>query len=805
MPHRKRKQGRHPTQVSTGRIQVARKGYGFVDTPEGEYFVMRGYLHGAMDGDVVEVVRLRQLEQRRRDIHVQDWKLPRGQRGRDRERLGSVRRVLERAHTTLVGTLIERDGICVIRPHDARIDHDIFLDRRAISKPAADGDVVVVRITTYPSRLEAAMGYIEEVVGHGDEQGIDTEVIIREHGFETVFTAAALEELEAMESDPCSTALLDGVSSASGASGAAGASSASGALSASSASGASGALGALTCRNLPHEAPPHEALSHEAPPHEALLRRDIRDRFVFTIDPADAKDFDDALSVEFIDGQLRLGVHIADVSAYVRWDSALDLNARRRATSVYLPDRVIPMLPPRLSDDLCSLRPDTDRLAFTVDMMMNNDGSVASCEFYPSLIHSAPRLSYEQAQDYLDASEDSPLAAEPIAQNLRVLNRLAHALTRRRKQRGAIDFVGTEAKVTLDEDGKPVAVHLRTRTDATALVEEAMILANEQIASFMLARKASMGTPMKTPMGTSMKTPVGTSMRASMGTAMETPMLYRIHEQPRPSALEELLPTLQEFGYAREGVPQSSTDIQHILDESQGRPEYALVSQLLLRAMKRAIYAPYWTEHYGLASRAYTHFTSPIRRYPDLMVHRLLKLALQLDAIEQADGEARCASRVAVGLSEGTDGESSDELRMSRIRREEAIAQRAMLDEQLREMAAQLVHIAEHSSAQEREAETAAREATALKLAEYLSGRVGERFAALIVGVNSYGLSVREETTLAEGFIDARDLPEDCAYEPERYRWHDSDSNATYRLGAPLNVVLAEVERPNMRLRFVIA
>jgi ribonuclease R len=306
---------------------------------------------------------------------------------------------------------------------------------------------------------------------------------------------------------------------------------------------------------------------------------------------------------------------------------------------------------------------------------------------------------------------------------LGALDKLAKKLARRREQRGAIDFEGTEAKVTLDESGHPAAVDLRTKTNATSLVEESMILANEQVAAFMLATTA--------------------------------PMVYRIHDEPYPAALVELLPTLQEFGHAKQGAPQTSLDIQAIISQSKGRPEHALISTLLLRSMKRARYAPAFTTHYGLASEAYAHFTSPIRRYPDLMVHRLLRYLLA--------------------------GEQPPE-----------------------DMLKQLEWISAHASEMEREAEHASFEATALKLREYLAPLVGERFSGIISGVNSYGFYVRENTTTAEGFVACESLPEGFAYDPARHRYHNAGSQQSYRLGQPVPVLLKAVDRARATIAFEV-
>jgi ribonuclease R len=576
-----------------------------------------------------------------------------------------VRRVLERAHETLVGTLHCADGLAAVRPLDEHIPYDIFIDNRLaaidhVTVQAEDGDVVLVRITTYPGRIEAASGYIEEVLGRTDDGKVALEAIIRAHGFETSFSPAVLEE--------------------------------------------AASLAVLSAR--PEDAP--------------LRREDLRERFVFTIDPADAKDFDDALSVDFIDGQMRLGVHIADVSAYVAWNSALDLAARRRSTSVYLPDRVIPMLPAELSEGICSLAPGVERLAFTVDMLMEADGRVASCSFYPSLIKSSVRLDYDEAQKILDGEAE---ADELLRNRLFALHRLTKRLERRRLQRGAIGFDGVEAKLVLDTDGTPSEVRLRTKTAATSLVEECMILANEQVAAFMLKRSA--------------------------------PMVYRIHDEPFAAALDELVPTLQEFGYARDGAPQTSNQIQAILEASADAPEHRLISSLLLRAMKRAKYASAYTMHYGLASEAYTHFTSPIRRYPDLMAHRLLKAQLADMALPV-------------------------------------------------DMAGQLDWRCEQSSKGERDAEQASHEATAYKLCEYLEPFVGTRFSGIITAVSSAGLAVREDSTTAEGFVEREGLADGLEYDPARQRYHDRDTGASYRLGQPVNILLKSVDRTHARLRFVV-
>ena len=695
--NRKGRRGQAP--LSIGEISVSRKGYGFVDSPEGQYFISHNHLRGAMDGDLVEVVRLRSLEAKRRQQAERFSDEGSGTTNREgrRDMLGAVRRVIQRAHERIVGTLHSLDGLGVVCPHDVRITYDIFLDLRAPNhKKAVDGDLVVVRITEYPGPYNAAQGYIEEVIGREDEKDVGIEVIIREHGFETVFSAGALEEAEALAKE--------------------------GALEKEVAFEKEGAFAKGDI--LAKEGAFFAAVLEDRT--DGTLRRDLRGRYIFTIDPYDARDFDDALSVDFIDGQMRLGVHIADVSAYVKWDSAIDLDARRRATSVYLPDRVIPMLPPELCEDLCSLRPSEDRAAFTVDMLMGSDGSLISSEFYPSLIRSSARLSYDEVDEQFESHDKgTPNSMDALLLNkLLAARKLSRKLARRRLQRGAIEFESIEPKLRLDEEGVPISVRLRTKTDATAVVEEAMILANEQVAAYMLKHMA--------------------------------PMVYRIHARPLAGTLDELLPVLQEFGYAQQGAPKTSHEIQAILQACAKRPEFHLVSTLLLRSMKRARYASVFTEHFGLASKAYTHFTSPIRRYPDLMVHRLLKCHL-------------------------ADGVLPDTMQR------------------------QLDWICEHSTDKEREADLASLEATAIKLCEFLEPRIGQVFSGIVTSLNSSGITIQEDTTTAEGYIDREDLPDGLVFDTSGFRYHDPDTGESFRLGQELDIMLKGVDQSRAKLQFVIA
>ena len=590
------------------------------------------------------------------------------QKGAAEERPAArILRVIDRAHDTVVGRYEVAEPFGVVVPEDRNISYDIFT-MRADFPDVPDGALVRVRMTAYPSRHEAACGVIEEVLGTAEEATISVDAIVARNKLETVFSEGALAEAQAAQLDE---------------------------------------VGALVAGY-----------------------RDVRGRCVFTIDPADARDFDDALSLDpaqdFLrDGAVwRLGVHIADVSHYVPWNSSLDLDARRRAASVYLVDRVIPMLPEQLSNGLCSLNPNETRRCMTCDVYLDQDWKAVGYDIYPALMRSQARLTYGQVQQALDGDAALP---DDIMQRVRFLSQFAKARIAARQVAGGLDFDFPEARVALDDDGKPVRVDLRRKTEATSLVEEAMILANEVVAQHLSERGF--------------------------------PALYRVHEKPSPDSLAALLPVLQEFSWFSLISPErfvagDAHAIARVLSESQGRLEGSLVQTLVLRAMKRAAYKPTCDGHFGLASEAYTHFTSPIRRYPDLVVHRMLRAQL--------------------------------------TRRPQKFEQ---------EVAA-LPWIAEHASDMERVAEKAARQSQELKLIEYMAGFLGEAFDATVSGVASYGMYVSLDNT-AEGMVAARYLGDEYfACDAVRYQLVGQDSGKVFRLGQRVRVVLAAADAKAGRLDF---
>ena len=664
MPRSKNHTRRVARSRPRGIMQLNPEGYGFVRTSEGEFFVPHVKLGGAFDGDLVEVAPLPANSSKGRSHEGFGG----GRYGH--KRAARVVSVIERAHEVVVGRFEAAEPFGVVVPLDPHIPYDIFT-QLSEAPDVEDGAIVRVRIAQFPSRNSAATGHIEEVLEHVDglDEGVDA--VVARHKFETAFSDAALAEARGASIDE---------------------------------------VGAL-----------------------ASGYRDLRERFVFTIDPDDARDFDDALSIEQVEGQDRLlwriGVHIADVSHYVEWGSALDLAARRRATSVYLVDRVIPMIPEELSCGLCSLAPGEVRRSMTVDLYVNERAQLARYEIYPALICSNARLTYGEALEMLEG-ECEPAASEGgkhaqgqretlIQPHLRQLSRLASLRHAQRERKGGIDFDRPEARVRLDEAGRPQGVELRRKNAATSLVEEMMIWANEAVAEHLSRAKF--------------------------------PCVYRVHEAPDLEGLAQLVPIFEEFPWFGKIDPVGFfTGSQHALQQavsaSRGRAEGELVSSLVLRSMKRAVYREKNCGHYGLASATYCHFTSPIRRYPDLMVHRILKAEL-------------------FGRPERFD-----------------------------QMTTNLGWICEHSSGMEREADDAQRESEDLKLAEYLQRFVGQSFSAIVSGVSQGGLYARLENT-AEGFIPVRTLGDDYfSFDAARYTLTGEETGARYRLGQRIAVVLFAVD-----------
>ena len=624
----------------TGTV-VLREHGALVETAEGSFRLAGRSLREVMGGDTVAV------------------SLHRGQRG---ERRAVVESVIERAAVTVVGTYAAAGPLGAIRPLDTRLHADFFVlpgDLSAQDAHVAEGDVVLARIVSYPTRYESGVVTIERRLGGADAPDLGVQCIMARYDLVEGYPEAAEREAEGLALD-VEAALAD------------------------------------------------------------PLRRDLRDRFVLTIDPVDARDFDDAISLaRTTDGGYALGVHIADVSHYVVWDGSIDLEARRRGTSVYLADRVLPMLPERLSNELCSLVAGEDRLAFTVDMELDRAGRPRRVRMYPSVIRSRVRLSYDQADALLegaatdrDAATGRPepscphgglplpeqvarAAAEGVdlAEFLALAHEIAQKRTAIRLARGAIDFDTVEVHALVGEDGVPQALVSRERTAATSLIEEAMLLANECVAERLAV--------------------------------LDTPCAYRVHEPPSPDHLHAAAETLSELGVIdRAGARRIEVGDQAAMRAALAHAERTgageIANALLLRAMQRALYKPANEGHYALGAPAYCHFTSPIRRYPDLIVHRVLKQVLATEQLGAREARSRAAHLTGTG--------------------------RDALEHVLPQ-------ICRGASDRERMADAAAHASQKVMVATYYASRVGERAAGRIVWMDQMGLFVRLDDTHAEGLV----------------------------------------------------
>ncbi len=445
----------------------------------------------------------------------------------------------------------------------------------------------------------------------------------------------------------------------------------------------------------------------EVSEEEMVGRRDLRDVEIFTIDGDDTRDIDDAISIEKLaNGNYKLGVHIADVSYYVKEGSSLDNEAMERGTSVYLVDRVIPMLPHELSNGICSLNPNVDRLAMSCVMEFDTSGKQIDYEIFPSVIRSRIQMTYKKVNSILEENI-VPEGYEEYEKSLRLMAELAEILRKSKIKRGYIDFGVEEAKILVDENCKPTDVVLRERGVGENLIEDFMIAANECVASHIYF--------------------------------MNLPFIYRVHEMPEEEKIRSFLGFVSSLGYTVNGDIKDVKPLtmQRILERLRDKPEFKILSSLLLRSMQKAVYKPENLGHYGLASPCYTHFTSPIRRYPDTTVHRLLRTYL-------------------------FDGKSD----MGTVRKWEE----------------KLVYIAEHSSERERASVDCEREVEDMKMAEYMEGHIGEEFEGMISSVTSFGMFV-ELDNLIEGLVPLRDMDDFFNYDEEHMTLTGERSHVRYRIG----------------------
>ncbi len=577
---------------------------------------------------------------------------------------GFVRRVVERFRKQIVGTYHKTPYYSYVVPDDPKIYRDILVpENRALN--AKDGQKVIVSFDRWEKNQHNPEGTIIEVLGDVGTPGLDIISIAYSYNLPVRFPK---EVEQAAEQIPAKFSATD-----------------------------------------------------------LKGRKDLRDLVCFTIDPEDAKDFDDAVSLEKLpNGHWQLGVHIADVSHYVQPDTVLDKEAYRRGTSVYLVDRVVPMLPERLSNELCSLKPNVDRLTFSCIMEIDPEGNVVNYEITPSVINSKQRFTYQEVQEILDGK-----AAHRFAGILKDMDRLREVLMKKRFEKGGIDFETPEVEFVLDEKGKPAAINPKVRLNSHRLVEEFMLIANKTV-----ARHIKNISPNK---------------RALL------PFIYRVHEKPDQEKMDRFFGFLSAMQVPYKPVKRiSSRYLQQLLETIKGSKEEIIIEEVALRSMMKAVYSEINIGHFGLGFKDYTHFTSPIRRYPDLMVHRLLRF-----------------------YSNNNESFSTKGLRK------------------------QLHKISVQSTKMERLAMEAERESIKLKKMEYIEKYIGEEFEGLVSGVTAFGVFVELKDTFVEGLVPVEEMSDDFyIYDEQTFSMIGRDTEQTIRLGDEVRIKVLGVDFENRRVRF---
>ena len=581
---------------------------------------------------------------------------------------GVVEQIIERHSTRIIGTFEDKGSFGFVIADDKRIPNDIFI-RKSESHGAVTGHKVIVNITKFPEGTMSAEGEIVEILGHKNDPGMDILSIIHKYDISIEFPNEVMEQAE--------------------------------------------------------------QTPETIDPSELEGRRDLRDELVVTIDGADAKDLDDAISVKKLaNGNYKLGVYISDVSYYVEKDSPMDTEAYDRGTSVYLVDRVIPMLPHRLSNGICSLNPGVDRLTLGCEMEIDPKGEVVKHDIFQSVINSSARMTYKEVNQILvDQDQAVRDQYEEFVPLFEAMEDLAEILRQKRFGRGAIDFNFKEAQVLVDDAGHPTDVVIRERSVAERLIEEFMLIANESVAEHFHW--------------------------------MEIPFIYRIHEDPDEEKLQSFYQFVGQFGYnikgtANEVHPQA---LQQVLDLVKGEQEEMVISKLMLRSLKQARYDFNSVGHFGLATKFYTHFTAPIRRFPDLIVHRLIRTYL-------IDGK----------IDEKTQNHWKSKL----------------------------PEIAKHTSERERIAVDAERETDDLKKAEFMQDKIGEEFDGVISSVTGFGLFVELENTV-EGLVHVTDLTDDYYHFDERSMALIGERTGNiFRIGDAITIKVADVNLEERSVDFEV-
>lgn len=624
-------------------------------------------------------------------------------RGKNKE--GRVVQILSRARTTFVGTYHKSEYYGFVVPDDPKVYRDFYIHEKK-SLSAANGQKVVVELEKWDTSQLNPEGNIIEILGYPGDPGVDVSSVAIGHGLQLGFSKRVAEDARQMR-------LL------------------------------------IT-------------------PEELSRRLDLREEITFTIDPLDAKDFDDAVSLEKLEnGNYRLGVHIADVSFFVKEGTPLDKEALQRGTSVYLVDRVIPMLPEHLSNEMCSLQPHQDRLTFSCIMDMTPRGEVVDYRILPSIINSKRRFTYEEVQ----AIVDDPNSTDPFAKVLKEMNRFSRVLRARRFREGSIDFNTPEVKFRLDERGRPVEILPVQHLESHELIEEFMLMANQTVAKhvYRLSRQTAgeetavgEDIPPKTGKGKTVRgksSKISPEGKAAGKDGKLLPYVFRVHERPDKEKLAKFGDFMNALGYKIKLKPNLSPgDFQGILKQIEGGKDEILIKEVALRTMMKAVYSTKNVGHFGLAFRDYTHFTSPIRRYPDLMVHRLLK------EYRTPPGSKR-----------------------------------------LQELRRLLKEVCEISSRQERQALEAERQSVRIKQVEWLMQHQNEEFEGLISGVMPYGIFVETIPYLIEGLARIETLADDFyIYDEKTYSLIGKDTGRVLRLGDSVRVKVARIDREHNEVDFLL-
>lgn len=652
----------------SGVLSCHKDGYGFVTPDERDFHRQDIFIPARNMEDAIHGDRvLIKVEPKRRPPRRGSG--GRRMQGEEEKRLeGTVVRVLERKFPSIVGRYYEHPRFPFVVPLDARVLHDVRVPYHA-AKGAKNGQIVVVALTVQPGRYQDPEGRVIDILGYPGDPDIEYSIVEHKFGLPVKFSTEALEEADSI---------------------------------------------------------PDRVLEEEC-----AGREDFRGEVAVTIDGETARDFDDAVSLKKLPGdRYLLGVHIADVSHYVREESALDKEAFERGTSVYFPDRAIPMLPPRLSSGICSLKPHEDRLVFSVLMEVDNRGQVSDARFARGVMRSRARMTYTSvAGILLDRDSEEIGRYEELVPLFQTMEELCAILNRKRYRRGAVDFDLPEAEIEFDDNGKVISVLAAERNVAHRIIEEFMLLANECVARQL--------------------------------TASGGPALYRVHEKPDTTKVDSFAEFALALGYrldSRDGEYRP-VDFQKFVKQLEGKLEGRFLAYLMLRSFMQARYSEQNLGHFGLATQEYTHFTSPIRRYPDLIVHRLLKESLKREP---------------------------SELWQSR-------------------MAGALPGLAQHTSARERIADEAEREIEKIKKVQFMAGKVGDEFDAVIVSVTRQGFFVELLDHFVEGFVPVGTLIDDrYSFKERTHSFVGDRCRRRFELGARIRVRLDNADQETYRLTFSV-